>query len=82
MFGRTKKPPLWLRVTLLDGQTFEAEVGDGSLFLGNNFVRVNLDDDECLLYPMHRVKKVRYYRREDKIADLERRTNQWASRLS
>ncbi len=61
-------PQLMLRVELTDGQIFDApaEDGDSRILLGTNFVRVEMGGDTRILYPMHRVFKVTFYREGDK----------------
>lgn len=56
----------WLTVTLMDGHTFtgKAEGWSGKVLIGTEFVRINREDGESILYPMHRVKEARYFERK------------------
>ncbi|KKK50439.1 hypothetical protein LCGC14_3125020 [marine sediment metagenome] len=56
----------WLTVTLVDNRTFTGKVEGwyGKVFIGTQFVRIDKGNDEVMVYPLHRVKEVRYFERK------------------
>ena len=49
------------KVTLTDGQEFVGEVWD-TIFPGNAGVRIDLDDEEHVYYPYHRIQDLRAWK--------------------